>query len=105
MWTVPAQIFWAPTRAKLIAAARFIPGVCGVLVSRLLPGITRTPFSFQSVIPVSFTGKRDHSTGPGQAGGRHRRGKHVPVGGTAARPHAPPKHRPEPRPGRGSDPL
>src|ERR1700733_13228398 len=49
MWTVPAQIFCAPTRAKLIAAARFMPGVCGVLVSSWSPGITLTPCSFQSV--------------------------------------------------------
>ena len=31
--TVPAQIFWAPTRAKLMAAARSMPGVCGVFGS------------------------------------------------------------------------
>src|SRR4051794_31475354 len=50
MLTVPAQIFCAPTRAKLIAAARFMPGVCAVLVSRELPGITFTPCSFQSIL-------------------------------------------------------
>jgi hypothetical protein len=33
MWTVPAQSFSAPTRAKLIAAARFMPGVCAVEAS------------------------------------------------------------------------
>src|SRR5690348_18249021 len=49
MCTVPAQIFCAPTRAKLIAAARFMPGVCGVLVSSWSPGITLTPCSFQSM--------------------------------------------------------
>src|SRR5881275_2428370 len=53
IWTVPAQIFCAPTRAKLIAAARFMPGVCGVLVSSWSPGITLTPFVFQSVAPLS----------------------------------------------------
>src|SRR5216684_6254412 len=53
MWTVPAQIFCAPTRAKLIAAARFIPGVCGVLVSSWSPGITLTPLVFQSIAPLS----------------------------------------------------
>src|SRR5437879_1541701 len=53
MWTVPAQIFCAPTRAKLIAAARFIPGVCGVLVSSWSPGMTLTPLVFQSMPPVS----------------------------------------------------
>src|SRR5579862_17025 len=49
MWTVPAQIFCAPTRAKLIAAARFMPGVCGVLVSSWSPGMTLTPCVFQSI--------------------------------------------------------
>src|SRR3984893_10382013 len=53
IWTVPAQIFCAPTRAKLIAAARFMPGVCGVLVSSCSPGITLTPLVFQSILPVS----------------------------------------------------
>src|SRR6266478_3162654 len=53
MWTVPAQIFCAPTRAKLIAAARFMPGVCGVLVSSWSPGMTLTPLVFQSMPPVS----------------------------------------------------
>ena len=47
--TVPAQIFWAPTRAKLIAAARFIPGVWAVFGSSWSPGITRTPLVFQSI--------------------------------------------------------
>src|SRR5262252_5697713 len=45
--TVPAHSFCAPTRAKLIAAARFMPGVCGVLVSRDPAGMTRTPECFQ----------------------------------------------------------
>src|ERR1700693_3895362 len=53
MCTVPAQIFWAPTRAKLIAAARFMPGVCGVLVSSWSPGMTLTPLVFQSIGPCS----------------------------------------------------
>src|SRR5713226_5761914 len=53
MWTVPAQIFCAPTRAKLIAAARFMPGVCGVLVSSWSPEMTLTPLVFQSMPPVS----------------------------------------------------
>src|SRR6516162_3669710 len=48
MLTVPAQIFWAPTRARLIAAARFMPGVWAVFTSRELAGITRTPWVFQS---------------------------------------------------------
>src|SRR6266853_1368457 len=53
IWTVPAQIFCAPTRAKLIAAARFMPGVCGVLVSSWSPGMTLTPWVFQSTPPAS----------------------------------------------------
>jgi hypothetical protein len=48
---VPAQIFCAPTRAALIAAARFMPGVCAVLLSSWSPLITRTPFSRQSTAP------------------------------------------------------
>src|SRR5918911_5693897 len=50
--TVPAQIFWAPTRARLIAALRSMPGVCAVFGSSEWPGITRTPscFHFGSVI-------------------------------------------------------
>src|SRR5689334_17014558 len=49
MCTVPAHSFWAPTRAKLLAAARFMPGVCAVFVSSWSAGITRTPSCFQSV--------------------------------------------------------
>jgi hypothetical protein len=66
MVTVPAQSFWAPTRAKLIAAARDIPvvvrgrnrretgkkegipGVWGVLESNELAGMTRTPLCFHA---------------------------------------------------------
>ena len=47
--TVPAQIFSAPARAWLIAVARFMPGVCAVLGSRALPGMTLTPWIFQSI--------------------------------------------------------
>src|SRR5262249_56862 len=46
MFTVPAQIFCAPTRAKLIAALRSMPGVCAVLGSSECAGITRTPSCF-----------------------------------------------------------
>ena len=46
MCTVPAHSFCAPTRALLIAAARSMPGVEAVLVSRLSPGITATPLCF-----------------------------------------------------------
>ena len=67
MVTVPAQSFWAPTRAKLIAAARDmpvivrggeleggwkggkeIPGVWGVLESNESAGMTRTPLCFHA---------------------------------------------------------
>src|SRR3954469_14637355 len=47
MWTVPAHSLLAPTRAKLIAALRSIPGVCAVFASSWLPGMTRTPSCFQ----------------------------------------------------------
>jgi len=47
--TVPAQSFWAPARARSMAAARFIPGVWGVFGSRSLPRMTRTPWSRQSI--------------------------------------------------------
>src|SRR5689334_3110448 len=47
MCTVPAQIFSAPTRAKLIAAARDMPWVCGTLGSSSEPWTTRTPWCFQ----------------------------------------------------------
>jgi hypothetical protein len=40
MVTVPAQIFSAPARARLIAAARDMPGVCGVFGSSESPGMT-----------------------------------------------------------------
>src|SRR5437588_11117047 len=36
-----------------MAAARFVPGVCGVLVSSWSPGMTLTPLVFQSTPPVS----------------------------------------------------
>ena len=48
----PAEGRWSSD--ELIAAARFMPGVCGVLVSRLLPGITWTPSCFQSLCPSAM---------------------------------------------------
>src|SRR5512133_3821568 len=48
MVTVPAHSFCAPTRAKLMAALRSMPGVCAVLASSWLPGITRTPSCFHA---------------------------------------------------------
>src|SRR3954468_2076566 len=76
MWTVPAQIFCAPTRAKLIAAARFIPGVCGVLVSSWSPGITLTPCSFQSISPGSWWSLIECLWVTGQFQQRERGGKY-----------------------------
>src|SRR5712691_8203656 len=51
MTTVPAQSFSAPARAFVIAAARFMPGVCAVLMSSSFACTTRTPrcFHFDSV--------------------------------------------------------
>src|SRR4029453_536647 len=46
MTTVPAHSFSAPARAWVIAAARFMPGVCGVLMSSSLACTTRTPWNF-----------------------------------------------------------
>src|SRR5262245_46939057 len=44
--TVPAQSFSAPIRAWVIAAARFMPGVCAVLMSSSFERTTRTPECF-----------------------------------------------------------
>src|SRR5690348_9065646 len=46
MTTVPAQSFSAPVRACVIAAARFMPGVCAVLMSSSVDLTTRTPSNF-----------------------------------------------------------
>src|SRR6266436_9739641 len=46
MTTVPAQSFSAPARAWVMAAARFMPGVCAVLMSSSLERTTRTPVYF-----------------------------------------------------------
>src|SRR4051794_9140074 len=43
MTTVPAHSFSAPMRAFVIAAARFMPGVCAVLISSSFACTTRTP--------------------------------------------------------------
>src|SRR5258708_7289436 len=47
MTTVPAHSFSAPTRAKLIAAARLMPGVWAVFGSSSPAGWTGTPRRFQ----------------------------------------------------------
>src|SRR3954471_16143046 len=49
--TVPAQSFSAPARAVSIAAARLMPGVCGVFGSSSSACTTRTPLSRQSGRP------------------------------------------------------
>src|SRR4051794_23998033 len=48
MATVPAHSLSAPARAAVIAAARLMPGVCGVLTSSWWARTTRTPCSRQS---------------------------------------------------------
>src|SRR5687768_4571759 len=55
MTTVPAQSFSAPARAWVMAAARFMPGVWGVLMSSSLEWTTRTPlyFHWDSLIGLS----------------------------------------------------
>src|SRR5215510_875542 len=60
--TVPAQSFSAPARARVIAAARFMPGVCGVLMSSSFECTTRTPSSFHFGLAVLM---RALSTGAG----------------------------------------
>ena len=47
---MPAQSLFAPVRAWVIAAARVIPGVCGVFGSRSLAGTILTPLCCQSMI-------------------------------------------------------
>src|SRR5450755_372073 len=49
MITVPAHSFSAPVRAVVTAAARVMPGVCGVLMSSSSLRTTRTPLVRQSV--------------------------------------------------------
>jgi hypothetical protein len=49
MSTVPAQSFSAPARAVVMAAARVMPGVCGVSVSSSPDRTTRTPLVRQSM--------------------------------------------------------
>src|SRR4029434_10180905 len=51
--TVPAQSFSAPARAWVIAAARFMPGVCGVLVSSSSAWTTRTPWCRQRDVVIA----------------------------------------------------
>src|SRR5581483_10122092 len=48
MTALPAQSFSLPARARSIAAARFMPGVCGVLESSWSARTMRTPLCSQS---------------------------------------------------------
>src|SRR3954471_24040215 len=50
MCTVPAHSLLAPTFANVMAAARSMPGVCGVLRSNSPARTTRTPSSRPSVL-------------------------------------------------------
>ena len=61
--TVPAQSFSAPARACVTAAARCMPGVCGVLVSSASPGITRTPSVRQSRVMAPTLARRQPFAG------------------------------------------
>src|SRR5262245_50991451 len=49
MVTVPAHSLLAPVRARVIAAARVMPGVCGVLESSCPARTIFTPCSRQSI--------------------------------------------------------
>src|SRR5271166_6009132 len=49
MATVPAHNLFAPVRACVMAAARFMPSVCGVLESSWSARIIFTPCSRQSI--------------------------------------------------------
>src|SRR2546425_11674099 len=65
MTTVPAQSFSAPARAFVIAAARFMPGVCAVLMSSSFACTTRTPrcFHWDSVFMSRIVCSRRGSDG------------------------------------------
>src|SRR5215467_9299864 len=67
MLTVPAQIFCAPTRARLMATLRSIPGVCGVLGSSEDPGITRTPSCFHLAMVYCSVDSLPPTSGAGEA--------------------------------------
>src|SRR6266446_1785239 len=55
MTTVPAHSFSAPARAWVMAAARFMPGVCAVLTSSSFACTTRTPSNFHLfAMPESY---------------------------------------------------
>src|SRR5665213_2510690 len=62
MCTVPAHSFCAPTRAKLIAALRSMPGVCAVFASSWLAATTRTPSCFQAASPFASGDEEERSS-------------------------------------------
>src|SRR3970282_270560 len=68
--TLPAHSFSAPARAWVIAAARFMPGVCGVFTSSSLEWTTRTPSNFHlgAVKVESPSGRVGRSAHPGRSG-------------------------------------
>src|SRR6516164_2254856 len=53
--TVPAHSFCAPAVAWVMAAARVMPGVCGVFVSNSPARTIRMPWAFQSISPCYQT--------------------------------------------------
>src|SRR5574337_603746 len=57
MCTVPAHSFCAPTRVKVIAAWRSMPGVWAVFASSWSPGMTRTPSCFQRGSAIALAGR------------------------------------------------
>src|SRR5918996_3626853 len=92
-FTVPAQSLLAPALAKLIAAARVMPGVCGVLRSSSEALTMRTPWSRQSGASARVMA---HFPPPGIARARvrprarlcqQRQGDQRAAEGQARRPH------------------
>src|SRR6266436_7173555 len=73
MTTVPAQSFSAPARAWVMAAARFMPGVCGVLLSSSSEWTTRTTSYFHLGLRSVIAGLR--VCAPRGAAGSRRRGR------------------------------
>src|SRR3954470_9509985 len=83
MTTVPAQSFSAPARAWGMAAARFMPGVCAVLMSSSLAWTTRTPSNFHlgSCWLIGASGAAHYGAGARYGGLRHARRARCATGG------------------------
>src|SRR5882672_3494473 len=64
--TVPAQSFSAPARAWVIAAARFMPGVCAVLTSSSFACTTRTPECFHLDSAMGGLSRNPRGSGEGE---------------------------------------